>query len=93
MLHPEKVWTVAEAKSRLSEILRLASEKGPQTIGTKNAYVVVPAEKWRALTDTGHGGPTLGRWLVDNIPAGTDFPALERNEPEREIPFHEDHVE
>ena len=32
---PRKTWTVAEAKARLSEILRLASEEGPQRIGTK----------------------------------------------------------
>ena len=29
-----RTWTVAEAKARLSEILRLAEEEGPQRIGT-----------------------------------------------------------
>ena len=43
---PRKTWTVAEAKARLSEILRLASEEGPQRIGTKTPYVVVPEEEW-----------------------------------------------
>ena len=28
-----RVWTVAEAKARLSEVLRLAEEEGPQRIG------------------------------------------------------------
>ena len=30
-----RTWTVAEAKARLSEILRLAEEEGPQHIGTR----------------------------------------------------------
>jgi len=89
----EKVWTVAEAKARLSEVLRLASEKGPQTIGTKNAYVVVPAGEWRALTEKKPARPTLGRWLVANIPAETDLPLPDRREPERMIPFQEDRSE
>ena len=32
-----RVWTVAEAKARLSEVLRLAEEEGPQRIGTQEA--------------------------------------------------------
>ena len=37
-----RVWTVAEAKARLSEVLRLSEEEGPQRIGTRKCYVVVP---------------------------------------------------
>lgn len=85
MSHPENIWTVAEAKARLSEVLRLASEKGPQTIGTKTPYVVVPASAWQEAT--GAGRPPLGRWLVANVPAGTDLPVPDRQEPERTIPF------
>lgn len=42
--HPEarQVWTVAEARSRLSEVLRRAEEEGPQQIGRRRAFVVVP---------------------------------------------------
>ncbi len=40
---PQRVWTVAEAKARLSEILRLAESEGPQRIGTRRPFVVVPA--------------------------------------------------
>ena len=36
-----RTWTVAEAKARLSEILRLADEQGPQRIGVRRAFVVV----------------------------------------------------
>ncbi len=37
-----RVWTVTEAKARLSEILRLSEEEGPQRIGTRKSFVVVP---------------------------------------------------
>ena len=43
---PTRVWTVAEAKARLSEVLRLAEEEGPQRIGTRKRFVVVPAAVW-----------------------------------------------
>lgn len=42
------IWTVAEAKSRLSEIIERAQSSGPQTI-TKNgrrAVVVVDVKEW-----------------------------------------------
>ena len=44
---PNRVWTVAEAKARLSEVLRLAEEEGPQRIGARRPFVVVPAAVWR----------------------------------------------
>ena len=47
---PQRIWTVAEAKTRLSEILQLAESEGPQRIGTRRRFVVVPAETWDAKT-------------------------------------------
>ena len=35
---PGRVWTVAEAKARLSEILRLAETEGPQRIGKRSSF-------------------------------------------------------
>src|SRR6266700_3207404 len=49
---PAKIWTVAEAKSKLSEVIDLAQSRGPQTI-TRNgrtAVVVVSAEEWERKT-------------------------------------------
>ena len=49
---PAKIWTVAEAKSKLSEVIDLARSRGPQTI-TRNgrtAVVVVAAEEWERKT-------------------------------------------
>ncbi len=45
-------WTVAEAKSRFSEMIERARSEGPQTI-TRNgrkAAVVVGAEEWQRKT-------------------------------------------
>ncbi len=46
------IWTVAEAKAKLSEVIERAQSGGPQTI-TKNgrtAVVVVDAEEWERKT-------------------------------------------
>ena len=79
-----RTWTVAEAKARLSEILRLAEEEGPQRIGTRRSFVVVPAATWDAKTTT---RKPLGQWLVENMPRGIELEMPSRREPEREIPF------
>jgi prevent-host-death family protein len=49
---PAAIWTVAEAKAKLSEVIERAQSGGPQTI-TKNgrtAVVVVDAEEWERKT-------------------------------------------
>ena len=81
----ERTWTVAEAKSRLSEILRLAEEEGPQQIGKRKPFVVVSRKEWdrRAAPKK-----PLGQWLVENMPRVGELELPDRkNEPEREIPF------
>lgn len=81
---PKQTWTVAEAKARLSEILRLAEQEGPQHIGTRKSFVVVPADAWYAKTPP---RKPMGQWLVDNMPRGINLEIPSRHEPEREIPF------
>ena len=81
---PHRVWTVAEAKARLSEILRLAEEEGPQRIGARKPFIVVPAPVWHAKTRT---RKPLGQWLIDNIPHGIELDIPSRHETGREIPF------
>lgn len=52
MSHTEPVWTVADAKARLSEVIEKAHREGPQTI-TKNGRstaVVVSIEEWERKT-------------------------------------------
>ncbi|MCY4456020.1 MAG: type II toxin-antitoxin system prevent-host-death family antitoxin [Chloroflexi bacterium] len=79
-------WTVAEAKARLSEILRLAEEEGPQRIGVRNSFVVVPESLWQEREPEPE--LTLGQWLVRNMPRGTNLEIPDRHaDRDREIPF------
>jgi len=86
-MEPRRSWTVAEAKAKLSEVLRLASEEGPQVIGAKTRYVVVPEEEWLKREEP---RIPLGRWLVENMPRIDDLELPDRREPERAPPFSED---
>jgi prevent-host-death family protein len=64
-----KVWTVAEAKTKLSEILRRAREGEPQTIGAEAPCIVVSDSDFRKYWRSEH----LGRFLVDSAPHGCEF--------------------
>ena len=81
---PEAVWTVAEAKSRLSEVLRRASEVGPQQIGKQRPHVVVPLDEWLARAGP---APGFGEWLVENAPRGAEIELPSRDDGAREAPF------
>ena len=88
----QRTWTVAEAQTQLSEILRLAAEEGPQHIGADRPFVVVPAETWyaqeqRHKQSQQKGRKPMGQWLLENMPRGIDLELPSRNEPERPIPF------
>ena len=90
--HHQRTWTVAEAQSQLSEILRLAAEEGPQHIGTDRPFVVVPAETWYAQKQPykqpqQQSRQPMGQWLLENMPRGIDLELPSRREPERPIPF------
>lgn len=77
-------WTVSEAKGRLSEILRLAEEEGPQHIGVRRSFVVVPAAMWYEKTPPRQ---PLGKWLVENIPRGLNLDITSDRKSSREIPL------
>ena len=80
---PNRVWTVSEAKARLSEVLRLAEQEGPQRIGTRKPFVVVPAKIWEEKT---RPGKPFGQWLIENVPRGTNLELPDRSS-NRPIPF------
>jgi prevent-host-death family protein len=75
MVYPEptdKVWTVAEAKAKFSEVIDLARQDTPQMV-TRNgrpAVVIVSAEEWARKTKR-HG--TLADFLSDSPLKGTDL--------------------
>ena len=81
---PVEVWTVAAAKSRLSEVLRRASEVGPQQIGVQRPHVVVPLDQWLARVTPERN---FGAWLVENAPRGCEAELPSRDDGDREIPF------
>jgi prevent-host-death family protein len=62
-----KVWSVQNAKAKLSEILRRARAGEPQVIGTKEPCVIMSERAWRSATKS---GDELGRWLVERTPRG-----------------------
>ena len=86
-----RAWTVAEAKTHLSEILRLAEEEGPQRIGVRNSFVLVPERVW--LDREREPKIPLGRWLVENMPRGTNFDVPRERHSNRPIPFIDDEGE
>ena len=79
-----KIWTITEVKARLSEVLRLVKEEGPQYIGTKKSFVIVSKEEWLSLAQA---KKPLGLWLIENMPTLGELELPDRNEPDREIPF------
>ena len=87
---PQRVWTVAEAKARLSEILRLSETEGPQHIGTRRSFVVVPAHVWAEKEPQRQ---PLGKWLLENMPRGTNLEVPVDRSSRREIPFIDDPYE
>ncbi|MDE0321674.1 MAG: hypothetical protein OXI97_17510 [Acidimicrobiaceae bacterium] len=82
----DRIWTVAEAKARLSHILRCAEENGPQRIGTRRTFVVVPEHVWQERAEP---EVHVGRWLVENMPRGYDLELPDRRS-SRAIPFVDD---
>jgi hypothetical protein len=88
------VWTIADTKARLSEILRLASTEGPQRIGAHKRYVLVPEDVWDKLNQQQSRSVPLGAWLADNMPrANTTADELalpDRRDPPRDSPFEDE---
>ena len=79
----KRIWTVAEAKARLSEVLRLAEAEGPQYIGRRKTFVVVPERLWQKQSPP---RKPLGQWLVENMPRGIELEVPDRRS-NRKIPF------
>ena len=83
-IESRRVWTVTEAKARLSEILRLAEEEGPQRIGARRSFILVPEKVWEEKAPP---RKPLGQWLVENMPRGVELPIPSRHEKGRPVPF------
>ena len=82
-----RVWTVADAQANLPEVLRLAESEGPQYIGAGRTFVVAPAEPEQ---DQEEPKLTLGQWLVENMPRGTNLEVPDDEPLEDKIPWTEE---
>lgn len=86
-----EAWTVSEAKVKLSEVMRLAHEEGPQVVGRqqRQACVIVSQEQWQELQ--GREKEPFLDWVA-RVSPGIDFPLPDRtDDPDRPVPFA-DHV-
>ncbi len=81
-----KVWTIAEAKARLSEILRLAEREGPQRIGVRKTFVIVPEDGVRRRDFLEERMP-MGQYLLEKMPRGTYDKVPRERGSNRPIPF------
>jgi len=66
--------------------LRLASEEGPQRIGTRRRYRLVTEEQWQHLAEN---RPPVGKWLLANIPRDEPLELPSRVDPPRPDAFSE----
>ncbi len=68
-----KDWQLQEAKSRFSEVFRLARECGPQRVTKhgRTAVVVLPAEEYERLSKAKTHQGSLVRFFVDSPLAGS----------------------
>ena len=85
-----RVWTVSQAKTHLSEVLRRAEEEGPQQIGKRRSFIVVPARQWYASQQP---RKPMGKWLVENITRGVNLDIHFDRKTGREVPFESGETE
>ncbi len=78
------MWSVAEAKVHLSEVLRRARAGEPQVIGTRDSCVVVSADLYREKIENPRGHD--GLWLIEQAAKlGFDIPLPSRDEDRPEL--------
>jgi hypothetical protein len=78
-------WSVAEAKAKLSEILRLARAGEPQSIGSEDPCMVVSAAQFAQMWQPDH----LGKFLIESAPRGFELELPSRSG-DRDDPFAND---
>jgi len=81
-------WTVSQAKTHLSTILRKAKAGEPQIIGTREQYVLIPLEAFQQSQRM-----PFGAWLVQEgakIGLEDEDVVLPSRKSSRPIPFSEE---
>ena len=79
------MWTVQEAKTKLSEVLQRARGGEAQVVGAQYPRVVISMSEYKRLTVRAEE-PHPGKWLVENL-AGLGEIELPPRGDTRPIPF------
>ena len=79
------MWTVQEAKAKLSHVLQRARSGEAQIIGAHDPCVVISLSEYKRLTNATEK-PHLGRWLVENLAGEGEIELPSRGE-DRPSPF------
>jgi prevent-host-death family protein len=79
------MWTVQEAKTKLSEVLQRARRGEAQIVGAQDPCVVISMSEYKRLTGRAEE-PHLGKWLVEHL-AGLGKIELPPRGDHRPIPF------
>ena len=87
MHKPRRVWSVADAQANLEEVLRLSETEGPQYIDAGKTFAVEPVKDGEQQQEQ---RLPLGRWLVENMPRGTNLVVPEDRGSKRIIPFNDE---
>ena len=76
------MWTVQEAKAKLSQVLQKARSGEAQVIGAQDPCVVISLVDYERMT-RGQNQPHLGRWLIENAPriGDIDLPPRDKQRP------------
>ena len=79
------MWTVQEAKAKLSQVLQRARSGEAQVIGAQEPCVVISLDEYKRLKSL-EEKPHLGKWLVENL-RGLGEIELPSRKDHRPIPF------
>ncbi len=79
------MWTVQEAKAKLSHVLQRARGGEPQIIGARDSCVVISLDEYKRLKAL-EEEPHLGRWLMEHL-RGLGEIELPSRKDHRPIPF------
>lgn len=80
------MWTVQDAKAKLSEVLERARTGEAQIIGARDPCVVVSMDEYERLKRR-ETEPHLGKWLVENLRGLGEIELPSRSSGNRPIPF------
>jgi len=82
-----EAWTVSQAKTHLSTILRRAKAGEPQIIGTREQFVIVPLDTFQKQQR-----PPIGTWLIQEgakVALEDQDVILPSRHNERPVPFED----